>query len=115
MGPSPLGKQQRKVPQSQERSRASAVNIIVVEAGHLQYGLIVDGLHDSEKIVVKPLGRHMQGCHALAGATILGDGQVALILDVTGIAAQCKLASPEESELTRHDDCWSCERIKWSE
>ncbi len=51
------------------------VNIIVVETGQLQYGLVVDGLHDSEEIVVKPLGRHMQNCHCLAGATILGDGE----------------------------------------
>ena len=85
-------------------TRWSAVNIIVVEAGHLQYGLIVDGLHDSEEIVVKPLGRHMQGCHALAGATILGDGQVALILDVAGIASHCRLAAPEEAGPCIHDE-----------
>ena len=54
--------------------QSDAVHIIVVEAGHLQYGLVVDGLHDSEEIVVKPLGRHMQDCRCLAGATILGDG-----------------------------------------
>jgi two-component system chemotaxis sensor kinase CheA len=75
---------------------ARAVNIIVVEAGHLRYGLIVDGLCDSEEIVVKPLGRHMKGCACLAGATILGDGRVALILDVTGIANHSHLAMPED-------------------
>ena len=78
-----------------ETSRA--LHIIVVEAGHLRYGLVVDGLCDSEEIVVKPLGRHMKGCACLAGATILGDGAVAMILDVTGIAAQCRLAIPEET------------------
>ncbi|MBN2022134.1 MAG: chemotaxis protein CheW [Pirellulales bacterium] len=74
-----------------------ALNIIVVETGHLRYGLIVDGLHDSEEIVVKPLGRHMQNSGCLAGATILGDGEVALILDVTGIAtyANLKLANDD--------------------
>lgn len=70
-------------------------NIIVVEAGHLRYGLIVDGLHDSEEIVVKPLGRHVKDCPCLAGATILGDGTVALILDVGAIAAYCQLEAPE--------------------
>ena len=40
----------------------------------MQYGLVVDEVHDSEEIVVKPLGRHMQDCRCLAGATILGDG-----------------------------------------
>jgi two-component system, chemotaxis family, sensor kinase CheA len=74
---------------------AGALNIIVVETGHLRYGVIVDGLHDSEEIVVKPLGRHMKGVRCLAGATILGDGHVALILDITGIAMQCSLEVPE--------------------
>jgi two-component system chemotaxis sensor kinase CheA len=78
----------------------SALNIIVVEAGHLRYGLVVDGLCDSEEIVVKPLGRHMKGCSCLAGATILGDGNVALILDITGIAAHCQLFIPEEATST---------------
>jgi two-component system chemotaxis sensor kinase CheA len=72
------------------------INIIVVEAGHLRYGLVVDGLCDSEEIVVKPLGRHMKGCSCLAAATILGDGSVALILDCAGIAVHSQLTSPEE-------------------
>ena len=38
------------------------VNIIVVDTGHLRYGLSVDSLHDSEEIVVKPLGQHLKGC-----------------------------------------------------
>ena len=75
------------------------INIIVVETGQLRYGLVVDGLHDSEEIVVKPLGRHMQDCHCLAGATILGDGRVALILDVAGIASRSELTLPDEDDL----------------
>ncbi|MGO9114299.1 MAG: chemotaxis protein CheW [Thermoguttaceae bacterium] len=74
----------------------SAQNIVVAEAGHMRFGLVVDGLHDSEEIVVKPLGRHMRNCSYLAGATILGDGQAALILDPAGIAAFSKLRAPEE-------------------
>ena len=66
------------------RAEAGNVNIIVVESSHLRYGLVVDTLHDSEEIVVKPLGRHIRNCRCFAGATILGDGQVALILDVGG-------------------------------
>ncbi|HPD30402.1 MAG TPA: chemotaxis protein CheW [Phycisphaerae bacterium] len=79
---------------------AGALNIIVVETGQLRYGLVVDGLHDSEEIVVKPLGRHMKGVRCLAGATILGDGHVALILDIAGIAAQCAIEMPEEHGAT---------------
>lgn len=73
------------------------LDIIVVEAGGTRYGLVVDGLHDSEEIVVKPLGRHLKNCSCLAGATILGDGQVALILDVTGIANRVDLARSSEA------------------
>src|SRR5262245_2520311 len=47
----------------------AGVNIIVVESGTMRYGLIVDGVHDSEEIVVKPLGRHVKECSCLAGAT----------------------------------------------
>jgi two-component system, chemotaxis family, sensor kinase CheA len=77
---------------------AAAINIIVVEAGNLRYGLVVDGLHDSEEIVVKPLGRHMSDVHILAGATVLGDGQVALILDISGVAAKVGLTTTDEAE-----------------
>ena len=65
---------------------SSALNITVVSTGTMKYGLIVDALHDSEEIVVKPLGRHLQKCRAYAGATIMGDGRVALILDVANLA-----------------------------
>lgn len=63
-----------------------SLNIAVVSTGSLTYGLIVDQMHDSEEIVVKPLGRHLNICDAYAGATIMGDGRVALILDVNNIA-----------------------------
>lgn len=73
-------------------------NVIVVETGQVRYGLVVDGLSDSEEIVVKPLGRHVTGCSYLAGATILGDGRIALILDVAGIASQAGVHLAEEME-----------------
>ena len=76
-----------------EEQQQRATHVIVVESGHHKYGLIVDSLMDSEEIVVKPLGQHMKQCKCLAGATILGDGQVALILDVGGIANHVSLKS----------------------
>jgi two-component system, chemotaxis family, sensor kinase CheA len=79
---------------------AGNTNIIVVVSGHLRYGLIVDALHDSEEIVVKPLGKHLKDCRCFAGATILGDGQVALILDVAGLASQASLVTREHEERT---------------
>jgi two-component system, chemotaxis family, sensor kinase CheA len=66
-------------------SHAGAINIVVVAAGEFKYGLIVDKLLDSAEIVVKPLGYHLCDCREYAGATILGDGKVALILDMVGI------------------------------
>jgi two-component system, chemotaxis family, sensor kinase CheA len=75
----------------------TALNIIVVEAGAIRYGLIVDGLNDSEEIVVKPLGRHLKDSPCLAGATVLGDGQVALILDISSIATHMQLVKQSET------------------
>ncbi|MFA6900753.1 MAG: chemotaxis protein CheW [Desulfurivibrionaceae bacterium] len=74
----------------------SAVNILVVSAGKFHYGLIVDKLLDSEEIVVKPLGSHLRKCQVYAGATIQGDGKVALILDVVGISKATNLSSVSE-------------------
>jgi two-component system chemotaxis sensor kinase CheA len=73
----------------------SDANIAVVMTGNFQYGLIVDELLDSSEIVVKPLGRHLKKCKAYAGATILGDGRVALILDLTGISEMMNLTEVE--------------------
>ncbi len=72
---------------------SSALNIVVVSNGALKYGLIVDRLQDSEEIVIKPLGRHLQQCKGYAGATIMGDGRIALILDVTNLARMARLTS----------------------
>lgn len=71
-----------------ERSRDrddNQVNIVVVQGDGRQFGLLVDRIGDSEDIVVRPLGKHFKGISAFSGATILGDGKIALILDVIGI------------------------------
>ncbi len=84
--------------QKERRYRAaSAMNIAVVSAGAFKYGLIVDQLHDSEEIVVKPVGRHLKKCTAYAGATIMGDGKVALILDISNLAQMAELSAVSEA------------------
>ncbi|MBN1931623.1 MAG: chemotaxis protein CheW [Desulfobacterales bacterium] len=89
----PLNQSERRT-QMDRRSRSnSALNIVVVSTGVFKYGLVVDALHDSEEIVVKPLGRHLKNCKGYAGATILGNGHVALILDVTRFAQMAGLTS----------------------
>jgi two-component system, chemotaxis family, sensor kinase CheA len=67
-------------------SDAETVNIVVLQADNRRFGLVVDQVNDTEEIVVKPLGQHLKGITAFAGATIMGDGRVALILDIVGIA-----------------------------
>ena len=75
------------------QSYTSDVNLVIVSAGAYKYAMVVDDLHDTVEIVVKPIGHHLQHCQAYAGATIMGDGQVALILDVPGLARLAELAS----------------------
>jgi two-component system chemotaxis sensor kinase CheA len=65
--------------------RAEAVSMVVLQAEERQFGLVVDGINDTQEIVVKPLGKQLKGLAVYAGATIMGDGRVALILDVLGI------------------------------
>ncbi|HWR14511.1 MAG TPA: chemotaxis protein CheW [Terriglobales bacterium] len=67
-------------------AHGDAVNIVVLQADDRQFGLVVDEINDTEEIVVKPLGKQFKGLSCFAGATIMGDGKVALILDVLGIA-----------------------------
>jgi len=76
-----------------ESSDPKAVNIVVLQADDRQFGLVVDGVSDTEEIVVKPLGKELKGLSAFAGATIMGDGKVALILDVLGIAQRANVIS----------------------
>jgi two-component system chemotaxis sensor kinase CheA len=63
------------------------LNLVIVNTGIMQYGVVVHKLYDSEEIVVKPLGRHLKHIREFAGATIMGDGKVALILNTPGLAA----------------------------
>ncbi len=83
-------------------SEKSATNIAVVSAGSFKYGLIVDDLFDSEEIVVKPLGKHLKNCKAFSGATIMGDGKVGLILDISNIAHLADLSElVEEGKMAK--------------
>jgi len=64
----------------------STTYIAVLKADGQQFGLVVDDIRDTEEIVVKPLGKQLRGIPLYAGATIMGDGQVALILDAVALA-----------------------------
>jgi two-component system chemotaxis sensor kinase CheA len=69
------------------------IHIVVLQADDRQFGLIVDAIHDTEEIVVKPLQKQLKGVSVFAGATIMGDGKVALILDVLGVAQTANVVS----------------------
>jgi len=88
----------KRDPKDRRYHASSALNIVVVSTGAMKYGLVVDELNDSEEIVVKPLGRHLKVCKEYAGATIMGDGRVALILDVANLANIYGLTSVEGSD-----------------
>lgn len=60
---------------------ADAYSVVVVRSGEKLAGLVVSELIGQQEIVMKPLGSYLEGIRAISGATILGDGQVALIID----------------------------------
>jgi two-component system chemotaxis sensor kinase CheA len=70
-----------------------AISIVVLQADGQSFGLVVDAIEDTEEIVVKPLGSHLKEAVLFSGATIMGDGRVALILDVLGIAQRARVVS----------------------
>lgn len=82
-----------------QTTATDAVNIVVLQAEDRQFGLVVDSVNDTQEIVVKPLGKQLKRLPIYAGATIMGDGRVALILDVLGIGRQSGvLATQRETE-----------------
>lgn len=60
-------------------------HVVIVNVGNIQVGLVVDDLVGQEEVVIKPLGAMLQGLQGMAGATITGDGKIALIIDVPGL------------------------------
>ena len=83
----------------------------MVTTGTQTYGLVVGSFHDTEEIVVKPLGSHLKGLEEYAGATILGDGSVALILDVAGLAAKANLDAVTRMTRARERAETPCRKI----
>lgn len=82
-----------------------AASIVVLQADGREFGLVVDEITDTEEIVVKPLGKQLKAITAYSGATIMGDGKVALILDILGLAQRAQVISearnPAQSEKQR--------------
>jgi two-component system chemotaxis sensor kinase CheA len=60
-------------------------SVVVVKSGQTKAGFVVDELHGEHQTVIKPLGKVFEKLIGITGATVLGDGNVALILDVQGL------------------------------
>jgi two-component system chemotaxis sensor kinase CheA len=67
------------------------LHIVVLQADERPFGLVVDTIRDTEEIVVKPLQKQLKGIPAFAGAAIMGDGRVALVLDIVGLAQRANV------------------------
>jgi len=80
------------------REGATPCDIAILNADGRRYGLVVDGLADPEEIVVKPLAAVLREIGLYAGATILGNGEMALILNPGAIAQSAGVGLSAESE-----------------
>ncbi len=80
------------------RAESAGTNVVVLQADEQLFGLVVDEVLDTEEIVVKPLGKELKGIAVFAGATIMGDGRVALILDVAGLAQHAEAVAADRTD-----------------
>ncbi len=70
---------------SERQSRDEFAHVVIVTVGTRRVGFVVDQLIGQEEVVIKPLGKMLQGTPGMAGATITGDGTIALILDIPSL------------------------------
>ncbi len=96
-------KEKRTGTPDRRASLSNAVKIAVLRAEKNRYGLVVDDVLDSEEIVVKPLPEYLKSSSCYAGATIMGDGKVAMILDPNGIASLADLHFDEIDKQAQKD------------
>jgi two-component system, chemotaxis family, sensor kinase CheA len=84
---------------TRELAEKEIVNVVVVKAEGQPFGIVVDEVSDTADIVVKPLSKFLKALELYSGATILGNGNVALILDILGMAKKCHIASQKREEM----------------
>ncbi len=82
---------------------SAVANVVVLQADDRQFGVVVDEIHETQEIVVKPLGQVVADIPLYSGATILGDGRVAVILDVLGLAQYAGIISAHGEANPIHD------------
>jgi len=74
-------------------------SLVIVQVDNYQFGLVVDTIEDIQDIMVKPLGKQLKALSLFAGATILGDGTVTLIIDVVGLANRSGVTAKQKQQL----------------
>jgi two-component system chemotaxis sensor kinase CheA len=89
--------------------------IAVLDADGRRYGLVVDGLADPEEIVVKPLSHVLKDIGLYSGATVLGNGDLALILDPGAIAARAGVSIRAEEQIKMEDTAVEAEEAQANE
>ncbi|MBU1221446.1 chemotaxis protein CheW [Myxococcota bacterium] len=94
----------RESSDSERRQTYRYHRVLVLRAGRFKYGLIVDRILDNEEIVIKPLSSLVKTSPAFSGATILGDGTIAIILDAIGIIQQSRIKFHELEKLDAHKE-----------
>jgi two-component system chemotaxis sensor kinase CheA len=72
--------------------------VVVIQHGDLRAGIVVDRLLGEFQTVIKPLGKLFRGAKGIGGSTILGTGEVALILDVAYLIRSCGAAQVVRSD-----------------
>lgn len=83
---------------NQDKPLPNAIlNIAILQSSGIRFGLVVDEVLNMQEVVVKPLGPLLKGVDNFAGATILGNGHVALILDIDGMAIQSGMVAKIQS------------------
>ncbi len=98
-------RERRKAATDRRQRRQGDIYVVVLRSGPNSFGLIVDELFDIEEIVVKPLLGHIKNCECFSGATIMGDGSTAMILDAPGIANFARIRFAEiTSEQRRREE-----------
>ncbi|MCP4285359.1 MAG: chemotaxis protein CheA, partial [Gammaproteobacteria bacterium] len=81
------------------RGKGRKESLVIVRFGRIKAGLVVDELYGEQQTVIKPLGKVFQHLKGVSGATVLGSGDVALILDIQGLI---NLANNQHSAQVRH-------------
>lgn len=75
---------------------ATVAKLVVVRTEGRQVALLVDAIRNTEEIVIKPLNKRFKGIALYSGAAVLGDGRVALILDITALARRAGMITTQQ-------------------